>query len=59
MDLINLNKGEKVIYNDKEVIITRLNTVDSVTIEELSTGINHLVQIPVILTTQFQFKVTT
>ena len=45
MDLINLNKGEKVIYNDKEVIITRLNTVDSVTIEELSTGINHLVHV--------------
>ena len=45
MDLINLNKGEKVIYNDKEVIITRLNTVDSVTIEEISTGINHLVHV--------------
>lgn len=45
MDLINLNKGEKVIYNDKEVIITRLNTIDSVTIEELSTGINHLVNV--------------
>ena len=45
MDIINLTKGEKVIYNDKEVIITKLNTLDTVTIEELSTGTNHLVHI--------------
>jgi putative transposase len=45
MDIINLTKGEKVIYNDKEVIITKLNTLDTVTIEELSTGINHLVHV--------------
>ena len=35
MDIINLTKGEKVIYNDKEVIITKLNTLDTVTIEEV------------------------
>lgn len=45
MDIINLTKGEKVIYNDKEVIITKLNTLDTVTIEELSTGINYLVHV--------------
>lgn len=45
MDIINLTKGEKVIYNDKEVIITKLNTLDTVTIEELSNGTNHLVHV--------------
>lgn len=45
MDIVHLTKGEKVIYNDKEVIITRMNTIDTVTIEEISTGINHLVHV--------------
>lgn len=45
MDIVNLTKGEKVIYNDKEVIITKLNTLDTVTIEELSNGTNHLVHV--------------
>nr|WP_315155672.1 Mu transposase C-terminal domain-containing protein [uncultured Flavobacterium sp.] len=45
MDIIHLTKGEKVIYNDAEVVITRLNTVETVTIEEVSSGINHLVHV--------------
>ena len=27
MDIVNLTKGEKVIYNDKEVIITKAMVV--------------------------------
>lgn len=45
MDIIHLTKGEKVIYNNAEVVITRLNTVETVTIEEVSSGINHLVHV--------------
>ena len=45
MDIIRLTNGEKVIYNDVEVVITKLNTVETVTIEELSSGINHLVHV--------------
>lgn len=45
MDIVHLLKGEKVIYDNKEVIITKMNTLDTVTIEELSTGITHLVHV--------------
>ena len=45
MDIVHLLKGEKVNYDNKEVIITRINTLDTVTIEELSSGITHLVHV--------------
>jgi putative transposase len=45
MDIIHFTKGEKVIYNDREVVITRLNTIQTVTVEEVSSGVNHLVHI--------------
>lgn len=45
MDLIHFIKGEKVVYNEKEVIITKMNSVDSVTVEEISTGILHTVHV--------------
>lgn len=45
MDLVYLSKGAKVTYNHKEVIITRMNTLDTVTIEEISTGILHVVHV--------------
>ena len=45
MDVIRFVKGEKVAFENKEAIITRMNTIDTVTIEEISTGINHLVHV--------------
>ena len=45
MDIVHFSKGEKVIYDNKEVIITRMNTLDTVTIEEISSGTNHLVHV--------------
>lgn len=45
MDIVHFLKGEKVIYENKEVIITRMNTLDTVSIEEISTGISHLVHV--------------
>lgn len=45
MDVIRFVKGEKVAFENKEAIITRMNTIDTVTIEEISTGTNHLVHV--------------
>lgn len=45
MDLVYLSKGAKATYNDKEVIITRMNTMDTVTVEEISTGVLHVVHV--------------
>ena len=45
MDLVYLSKGAKATYNHKEVIITRMNTLDTVTIEEISTSILHVVHV--------------
>jgi putative transposase len=45
MDIVHFSKGEKVIYDNKEVIITRMNTLDTVTIEEISSGISHQVHV--------------
>lgn len=45
MDIVHFLKGEKVIYENKEVIITRMNTLNTVSIEEISTGISHLVHV--------------
>lgn len=45
MDIVHFLKGEKVIYDNKEVIITRMNTLDTVTIEEISSGTSHQVHV--------------
>lgn len=45
MDIVHFLKGEKVIYDNKEVIITRMNTIDTVTVEEISSGISHQVHV--------------
>ena len=45
MDIVHFLKGEKVIYDNKEVVITRMNTLDTVTIEEISSGISHQVHV--------------
>ena len=45
MDIVHFSKGEKVIYDNKEVIITKVNTLDTVTIEEISSGISHQVHV--------------
>lgn len=45
MDIVHFSKGEKVIYDYKEVIITKMNTLDTVTIEEISSGISHQVHV--------------
>lgn len=45
MDLIYLSKGEKANYNHKEVIIIRMNTLDTVTVEEISTGVHHVTHV--------------
>lgn len=45
MDLVYLSKGAKATYNDREVVITRMNTIDTVTIEEISTGVLHVVHV--------------
>lgn len=45
MDIVHFSNGEKVIYDNKEVIITRINTLDTVTIEEISSGSSHQVHV--------------
>lgn len=45
MDLVYLSKGAKATYNNREVIITQMNTMDTVTIEEISTGILHVIHV--------------
>ena len=48
MDIVHFSKGEKVIYDNKEVIITKMNTLDTVTIEEISSGILHQVHVSIL-----------
>jgi len=45
MDRFKIAKGVKVIFDNKEAIIIRIINIETVTIEEISTGIPHTVEI--------------